>query len=180
MTHVHPDYAALVLGNYIFGSGMNSRLFQRVRTKEGLSYGVSSQFVAGMKDDDARFSASASSAPQNAPKVEAVFKEELGKVLAEGYSADEVEAAKKSWLQSRKVGRANDPELAGRLLSHRYWNLTMTSYDASIEEKVAALTPAQIQAAMKRHLDVSKLNIIRAGDFKKANVSWAASATTTP
>lgn len=180
MTHAHPDYPALLLGNYIFGSGMNSRLFQRVRTKEGLSYGVSSQFFAGVKDDNAGFSASASSAPQNAPKVEAVFKEELGKVLAEGYSAEEVEAAKKSWLQSRKVGRANDPELADRLVTHRYWDLTMTSYDAAIEEKVAALTPAQIQAAMKRHLDVAKLNIVRAGDFKKANVSWGASAAATP
>lgn len=180
MTDSHPDYPALVLGNYIFGSGMNSRLFQRVRTKEGLSYGVSSQFFAGVKDDDARFSASASSAPQNAPKVEAVFKEELSKVLAEGYSAEEVDAAKKSWLQARKVGRANDSELAGRLQSHRYWGRTMTSYDAAFEEKIAALTPTQIQAAMKRHLDVAKLNIVRAGDFKKANVTWGAPAANTP
>jgi zinc protease len=38
-----PDYPALILGNYLFGQGMNSRLFARVRTKEGFSYGVCSQ-----------------------------------------------------------------------------------------------------------------------------------------
>ena len=172
MTDAHPDYPALVLGNAILGSGMNSRLFQRVRTKEGLSYGVSSGFSASPKDDDAQFTASASSAPQNTPKVEAVFKEELAKLLAEGFTDEEVEARKKSWLDSRKVGRANDSELTSRLLSHLYWGRTMMSYDAALEAKVAALTPAQIQAAMKRHLDVAKLNIVRAGDFKKAGVTW--------
>ena len=36
-----PEYAALVLGNYMLGGGfLNSRLATRVRQKEGLSYGV--------------------------------------------------------------------------------------------------------------------------------------------
>ena len=38
-----PDYAPLVLGNFIFGGGaLSSRLGDRVRQKEGLSYGVGS------------------------------------------------------------------------------------------------------------------------------------------
>src|SRR6266704_2296054 len=39
-----PDYPALLLSNYIIGTGINSRLFQRIRGKEGLSYGVGSSF----------------------------------------------------------------------------------------------------------------------------------------
>jgi zinc protease len=174
MTDTHADYPAMVLANYIFGSGMNSRLFQRVRNKEGLSYGVGAGFSAPAKDDDARFNASASCAPENAVKVETVFKEELAKLLADGFTNDEVEAAKKSWLQSRNVSRAQDSELAGRLLSHRYWGRTLVGFDADLEAKVAALSPAELQAAMKKHLDVAKLNIVRAGDFKKAGVTWAA------
>jgi len=177
MNDAHADYPALVLSNYILGSGMNSRLFQRVRGKEGLSYGVGSQFSAPVQDDDARFSASAICAPENAPKVEAVFKDELRTILAQGFSAAEVDAAKKSWLQARKVSRAQDGELAGRLLSHRYWGRTMT-YDIELETKVAALTPQALQAAMKKHLDLNKLTIVRAGDFKKANVTWPASTVT--
>jgi predicted Zn-dependent peptidase len=38
-----PDYAALVMGNYIIGGGfLNSRLATRIRQKEGISYGVGS------------------------------------------------------------------------------------------------------------------------------------------
>lgn len=171
MNDADPDYPALVLGNYILGSGMGSRLFTRIRGKEGLSYGVGAGFSAPIIDDAARFSASAICAPQNASKVEASFKDELGKILAEGYRPEEVEAAKKSWFQSRQVSRANDAELVGRLASNRYWGRTM-AYDSDLEKKVAALTPEQIQTAMKKCLDLSQLSIVRAGDFKKAGVTW--------
>lgn len=173
MNDAHPDYPALVLANYILGSGMNSRLFQRVRGKEGLSYGVGSSFNAPIRDDEARFSARAICAPENAPKVEAAFKDELGTILAQGYTPAEVEAAKKSWLQSRSVSRAQDEELTTRLRSHRYWDRSM-AHDAELERKIAALTPADLQAAMQRHLKLDQLTIIRAGDFKKANITWPA------
>ena len=39
----HPDYPALLLGNYMLGGGfLNSRLATRMRQKDGLSYGVGS------------------------------------------------------------------------------------------------------------------------------------------
>ncbi len=166
-----PDYAALALGNYLLGQGMNSRMFARIRTKEGLSYGVGSQLMANAEDDLGMFLAFAICAPENAPKVEASFKDELTQILAKGYTAAEVEAAKKSWTQSRAVSRANDNELVSRLAGQAYDNRTM-AFDAALEAKVQALTPELIQAAMKRHLDVAKMSFVRAGDFKKVNVTW--------
>ena len=171
MSDSSADYPALVLGNYILGSGMGSRLFARIRGKEGLSYGVSASFSAPVENDNASFRANAICAPQNTPKVEASFRDELGKILAEGYTPAEVDAAKKSWLQSREVSRANDSELVARLQNHRRWGRTMT-YDSDLEAKVAALTTAQIQATMKKYLDLTQLSIVRAGDFKKTNVTW--------
>lgn len=168
----HPDYPALMFGNYILGQQpLNSRLFARIRGKEGLSYGVGSMFNAGALDDSAMFVAQAICAPENAPKVEASFKDELNKILTEGYSAEEVEAAKKAWLQSRTMGRSNDSQLAGRLASLRFLDRTM-AWDQQLEDKVAALTPAQIQAAMKKHLDLSKISFFRAGDFEAKSVKF--------
>ena len=49
-----PDYPALVMGNYVFGGGsLSSRLGDRVRQKEGLSYGVGSFFSADSLDSAA-------------------------------------------------------------------------------------------------------------------------------
>ncbi|HEX8180931.1 MAG TPA: pitrilysin family protein, partial [Pyrinomonadaceae bacterium] len=47
----NPDYAALVLGNYMVGGGfLNSRLAARLRQKEGFSYGTGSSFFASALD----------------------------------------------------------------------------------------------------------------------------------
>jgi zinc protease len=172
MRDTDPDYAAMTLAGYIFGSsGMNSRLFARIRGKEGLSYGVSSQFSIPTQDDMAAFIAYAICAPQNAPKVEAVFKEELGKMLEKGFSSEEVEAAKKSWLQLQQVNRAQEAYLVNILTSRRFWNRTM-AFDSELEKKIMTLTPEQLQAAVRKHIDPSQLGFFRAGDFQKANVTW--------
>lgn len=171
MTDEHSDFPAMVLSANIIGQGLNSRFFARVRGKEGLSYGVGGSFTAPTKDDDGAFIASAICAPQNAPKVEASIKDELSKILENGFTAEEVEAAKKSWLQGRQVSRAEDPALTNRLTNLRRWDRTM-SFDADLEKKIMALTPADLQAALRKHLDLSQFNFYRAGDFKKANVTW--------
>jgi len=117
MTDEDPDYAAMVLANFIYGGSAASRLFSRIRDKEGLSYGVGSQFSAPTKQDGGILAQYAICAPQNAPKVEASLKDELARTVKDGFSAAEVDAAKKSWQQERLVQRSQDQYLAG-LLGH--------------------------------------------------------------
>ncbi|MEW6732571.1 MAG: pitrilysin family protein [Acidobacteriota bacterium] len=162
-----PDYPALVFGNYMLGGGfLNSRLARRIRQQDGLSYGVGSQLAADSFDKVGRFTAFAIYAPQNAAKLEVAFKEEIEKVLKDGFSAEEITAAKSGFLQSRQVSRAQDRELANRQRSYLFLNRTLT-WDEEFENKVQALTPEQILAAMRRHIDPAKITIIKAGDFAK-------------
>jgi zinc protease len=168
MTDSDADYPALVLGNYILGSGPSSRLFGRIRVREGLSYGAGSSFSAPVKTNGARFTANAISAPQNAERVEASFRDEVTTVLRDGYSAQEIATAKDSWAQQRQLGRSQDGTLAGALLAQTHNGRTM-AWDADLEAKVKALTPEQIRAAMQKYLDLSKMAFMRGGDFTKAS-----------
>ncbi|MCF0073470.1 insulinase family protein [Dyadobacter sp. CY261] len=162
------DYPALIMGNYMLGGGfLNSRLATRIRQKEGLSYGVGSQFSASPLDKNGTFMSYAIYAPQNAEKLEAAFKDEIEKVMKEGFTADELKAAKSGYLQSRQVARSQDASLTNTLTSNLYLNRTM-QWDADFEKKIEALTPDQIKAAFNKHIDYNKLIIIRAGDFEKA------------
>ena len=43
------------------------------------------------------------------------------------------------------------------------------SITAELDPKVGTLTPAQINAAMQKYIDPSKISIFKAGDFAKAN-----------
>jgi zinc protease len=170
MSDEDPDYPAMLLANYMFGgNGLGSRVFKRIRDKEGLSYSVQSDFGAPTKDDGGTFVTFAISAPQNAPKVEASFRDELARTLKDGFSADEVAAAKKSWLQERTLGRSQDGSLAGLLAGRARFDRTL-KFDEAMEAKVNAVTPEQISAAFRKHIDPNSLVVIKAGDFKKAGV----------
>jgi len=161
------DYPALILGNYMLGGGfLNSRLATRIRQKEGLSYGVGSNLSASALDKTGTFTSFAIYAPQNVAKLEAAFKEEIARALKDGFTADEVTAAKSGYLQSRQVNRAQDAGLSRTLASYLFLNRTL-AWDADFEKRVADLTPDQIAAAMRRHIDPSKITIIEAGDFAK-------------
>ncbi|MGE3949518.1 MAG: M16 family metallopeptidase [Blastocatellales bacterium] len=165
-----PDYPALVLADYMLGGGfLNSRLATRIRQKEGLSYGVGSQLSAGSLDKSGIFLSYAIYAPQNVTKLEAAFKDEIARALKDGFTADEIKAAKTGWLQSRQVSRAQDNELAARLRSYAYLGRTL-AWDADFEKKVEALTPEQITSAMRKHINPDKISIVKAGDFAKAAV----------
>ncbi|HLF11496.1 MAG TPA: pitrilysin family protein [Gammaproteobacteria bacterium] len=167
MSDEHPDYAALVLGNYIFGQGPSSRLFGRIRNREGLSYGVGSQFQAQARIEGARFLVNAISAPQNTDRVEASFRDELAAVLRDGYGREEVAAAKASWAQLRQVARSQDPAVAGMLLANEHNGRTM-AWDTALEERVRALTVEEIRDAMRRHLDLERMAFMKGGDFAGA------------
>ncbi len=163
-----PDYPALVLGNYMLGGGaLSSRLVDRIRQKEGLSYAVGSFVNASSLDPFASFTAYAMFNPTNTEKLEKAFREELDKIRTEGFTADEIAKAKSGYLQDEQVSRAQDPSLAGSLDNNLFLNRTM-AFDADFDKKLSALTVEQINAAVKKYIDPSKLVLIKAGDFAKA------------
>ncbi|NJM52210.1 MAG: insulinase family protein, partial [Blastocatellia bacterium] len=98
---------------------------------------------------------------------EAAFKEELNKVITEGFTADEIAQAKQGWLLNRQRARGQDISLAGSLLNNLFTGRTFT-WDGDLDQKVQSLTPEQINAAMKKYLTPEKISIVKAGDFAKA------------
>src|SRR5688572_3464564 len=170
MRDSHADYPALLFGNYILGSGPASRLFGRIRGREGLSYGVGSGFNASPRSDGATFTVNAIAAPQNAAKVEASFRDELATVLRDGYTQEEFDAAKVSWAQAQQVRRTQDGGLANQLGLWTHVGRTM-AFDAELEARVAALTVEQVRDAMRRHLDVEKMTFMKGGDFEAVSAA---------
>ena len=160
-----PDYPALVMANYIFGgSALDSRLGTRVRQQEGLSYSVGSNLSVSSFDTRASLTINAISNPQNIDRVETAIHEEFVRLLRDGVTVEELERAKQGFLEAQKVRRTTDGALAGLLSDLSYSGRTMT-YQAELEAKIDDLTPEQVVAAMRNHLDPQKLVIVTAGDF---------------
>jgi zinc protease len=177
----HPDYAALVVANNIFGGGgMKSRLGDRVRQKDGLSYSVGSGFNANILDESASQQLFAIAAPENIVKVKQAFAEEMARLVKDGVTEAELKDAVDGILKSRVLGRAEDSALAGQLRSNLYYDRTL-AWSAELEAKMAALSKADVEAAIRKHFGTAGYSVFAAGDFAKAAAAKPeAAATTTP
>jgi zinc protease len=162
----HPDYAALSIGNFVLGSsGLSSRLGDRLRQKEGLSYTVQSSLQPSAVDERTTFFLFAISNPDNAPKVHVAIQEELAKLLEKGITAEELEAAKAGYLQEQQVQRTEDRAIVQMLESYAFIGRDM-KFVADFEDKISKLTIEEVNAALKKHIDPQRLFIVQAGDFK--------------
>ena len=161
-----PDYPALEMGNYVLGVSFTSRLMERLRQKEGWSYGTGSQLSVGSKDKVSQFLLYAFCNPEVIDNVDKGALEELNKLLKSGVTADELKLATTAYLEEQQVARGKDASLAASLREGLYLGRTM-AYQADLEKKIAALTVQDVNRALAAHLSSGRLVIVRAGDFNK-------------
>ena len=161
-----PDYPAMLMADYMIGGGaFHSRLADRIRQSDGISYTVGSRLWVSPFDAVGYWSAYAICNPVNMGKLENAFREELARALKDGFTADEIEAAKTSWVQGQAQDRSQDKNLAEALADQLHTGRTM-AFQANMEDRVKALTNDRILAALRKHLDPARMSMVKAGEFK--------------
>jgi len=160
------DFPALTLANYIFGggAGFNARVVKRIRGKEGLSYSVGTSLAVSNVDRRGIFSVSATAAPQNIAKLEAIFREEIDSARRDGFTAEEMANAKSGLLASRRQSRAQDGFVASYWAERLYRNESFLKA-AEADAKFQAVTLEEVNAAFRKYIDPEKLAIVKAGEF---------------
>lgn len=160
-----PDYPLLLIASRVLGgTGMRSRLADRLRQHEGISYGVSSSVSVGALDRAGRFGLWAVYAPQNLPRLRNAVEEEMSRFVRDGVTAAEVSEAASGLLQQGIISRTRDAALAGALADQAYLGRTMT-HTAAIEDSIRQATPQAVNAAIRRYLGPATLTQAFAGDF---------------
>ena len=162
---MQPGYAAMVLANHIFGGGGNSRLWKRIRETEGLSYDVRSYVEWSSVEPNSRWLSSAIFAPQNQPKVETAWREELARSVKDGFTQAELDEARTSLLNYRRLARAQDAVVASRAVADLYLGRTF-AFSQQIDDRLAAATLEQVNAAWRRYIDPARVAVAWGGDLK--------------
>ena len=175
-----PEFPALQIANSVLGSSaLDSRLGQRLRQKDGLTYSVFSVIDADAsrvgRNDDGEFLILAIAAPQNVDRLEAAMREEVQRFVRDGITAAELKSAVNDLLTSRQRVRADDANLTGALAGHLYYGRTM-AWTAAFEAKLAALTVEDVNAAIRKHIKPEAISVFAAGDFAKATKAAPAAA----
>ena len=169
ISEYHKDYAALNIASTILGGGvLNSRITVRLRQNDGVSYGAGAGFQADSDSDDqnSQMYLYAIYAPTNYDKVQQGFKEEIARFIKDGITQEELEDAVNGWTQGQSVSRAQDNELSSLINNNIFYDRDM-SFHKELETKVAQLTVAEVNAAIKKYVrPFDKWSVVNAGDFK--------------
>ncbi|MFO0747807.1 MAG: insulinase family protein [Myxococcota bacterium] len=162
------DYPALQLFDYVLGGGASSRLIERLRQKEGWSYGAFSQLKGGALDAFGLIIAGALVNPQNSDKALAALIEETNQLLEKGVADDELAKVKVAWKNAYDSQLADDDWIAEKLVAGLFTQRTL-AWEQTFNESVLALTSADIAKALaKGRVSTKAFATIIAADQKKA------------
>lgn len=163
------DYPALIVASSVLGGGfLNSRIADRLRQKDGVSYGAGGAVNVGASkvDKNSGIFVYAIYAPQNKAKVQLGFKEEIARFIKDGITEEELKNAVKGWIQGQTVSRAKDNEISSLINNNIYYKRDI-KFQKNIEDKLSNLTIEDVNRVITKYFKTfDKWSVINAGDFK--------------
>lgn len=166
LNHDDADVPALAVAVHLLGGRAGTRLWNRLREQEGISYGVYTSMDVSMRDRNGSIDISGSFAPVNRERFEKAVREELVKAVREGFTAEEVGFAKQTILRGRDRYIAQEGAVADLLASNLYWGRTLEQREQR-DHAYAELTAEQVNEALRKYLDPAQFSAALAGDFGK-------------
>ncbi len=157
-----PDRLALSIANYIFGGGnFSSRLMERIRSKEGSTYGVSSQLVT-----NAWFGIFTMSTTTQTSRTKAMIEalvEEHARFVDKGITSEELLFAQKYAAGSMAFELEGLSSISEKILYLRTYGRT-NEYIEKFCDLVYSLTCDQVNDALFRHHKDKHLTIVAVGN----------------
>jgi zinc protease len=118
-------------------------------------------------DERSAFLIFAISNPENAPKVSAAIQEELQRLLRDGITEAELEAAKSGYLQEQQISRSSESMLAMLIEAYSFAGRDVLFIEQQ-EQAISKLTVDNVNTALRKHLQPERLFVVQAGDFPAA------------
>ncbi len=159
----NPDFFALSIMNDILGSGgLSNRLFQDVRTRQGLAYSVGSVFQPGKLERGFFLAYGATRTDATFQAISTMIKHIEG--IREGLVTDEeLRTAKEAFLNSFIFSFSSPSQIVGRQMALEYFDLP-TDYLDQYRDNVAKVTKEEILRVAKKYLHPDRLIIVAVGD----------------
>ena len=156
-----PDFFALLVGNHILGGGgFTSRLMTQVREQRGLSYSVYSYFAPGLHAG--AFTAGLQTRPDQAAEALGVAQKVIADFVANGPTADELQAAKDNLIGGFPLRLDGNRKLLDNV-ANIAWNNLPLDYLEHWTQRVDAVTADQIKTAFQRVLQPQKMVTVVVG-----------------
>ncbi|MGB9606506.1 MAG: M16 family metallopeptidase, partial [Bryobacteraceae bacterium] len=156
-----PDYFALEVMNDILGGGFASRLFNKVRTEQGLAYTVGSNWAAGW-DRPGYFIAIGSTKTESTVQILEAMRNEIRRLAEGGVTEDELARSKDSILKGFAFEFDSTGKIVERLVSYEYYGYPR-DYLQRYRDNIEKVTKEDVARVAARYLDTSRLAILVLG-----------------
>jgi hypothetical protein len=161
MKPTDPDWPAVAVGNRILGGGPNGRLFMDVREKHGWTYGAYSQF--SKEKDRGTFSADASCRTDVTDSTLVAMLANIKRIESEPVTDAELEGAKSYLVGNFPTTIETPAQIAAQIAQVKLLGLDK-SYLENYRNQISMVTKADVETAMKKHLQPDQMAIVAVGD----------------
>jgi zinc protease len=164
ITRDDPDYfAALVMNEILGGGGFTSRIMKTVRSDEGLAYSAGSGLDAGVWYPG-EFRAGFQSKSATVALAIKLIQNEFNRMRATEVSAEELEVAKQSFIETFPRSFESKPSMLGIFVADE-WTGRDPAYWQTYRDNVAKVTAADVKRVANRLLDFDKMAVFVVGDW---------------
>ena len=164
-TRDNPDYYAISVFNEAFGGGFSSRLFNDIRTKRGLAYGVGGGIGTNFGHPGILQISMGTKSQSTVEAVQAVD-EDVANLTKEPITDDEIQRAKDAILNAF-IFRLDSPDkILVERMTYEYYGYPpdwLDKYQAEIKK----VTAAQVNAVAMKYLHKDQLAVLVVGNTKE-------------
>ncbi len=163
------DFPALEVMADILGGGFQSRLLQRVRTQLGLAYEISADWGAHY-DHPGLFEIGGSTKSASTAETLKAIQQEIERVRTTEVSADELETARQTVLNSLVFAFDTRTKTLGRLLNYEYYDYPKDFIDR-YQKGLEAVTRADVLRVAREHVHAGDMTVVAVGkadEFQKS------------
>lgn len=159
-----PDYFALELMNQVLGGGASARLFLNLREDKGYTYGAYSDVSAFKYRGTFQANTEVRTDVTKGSMDELLH--EIRRIRAEKVPADEFERARRTIIGGWALQLEFPQSVLQNAITQKLYNLPADYWD-TYPQKIAAVTPEDVQRVAQKYLDPDRLQIIAVGDARK-------------
>jgi zinc protease len=160
-----PDFFPLVVANQILGGGFTSRLFNSVRTKEGLAYDPFASWSASF-DIAGDFTAQAGTKNETAIKATKLIQQVLSEMGTNPVTDKELQGAKDVILKGFAFDFDSAAKVVSRLANYEYFGYP-ADFLQKYRDNIAKVTKEDVQRVSKQYLDPKDMAVTIVGNLSK-------------